>query len=196
IGGAIKYISREITDSPDGRLSITPGEHGNLDVKASIAGPIVAGKLRGKIAFASLQHDGYGTNLFQNRDVSDKDTTAYRLGLDWLPSENVTVKFSYDRTEDNAEPKGLTRLAPNRFCPLFLGAPCPPNPNIFDTQSGLAPVNGTDSEGYSMTIDWDISDAWTFKSITAHRESDSLNNIDFDTTPAPITDVEATYFDD
>ncbi len=196
IGGAIKYISREITDSPDGRLSITPGEHGNLDVKASIAGPIVAGKLRGKIAFASLQHDGYGTNLFQNRDVSDKDTVAYRLGLDWLPADNVTVKFSYDRTEDNAEPKGLTRLAANRFCPLFLGAPCLPNPNIFDTQSGLAPVNGTDSEGYSMTIGWDINDDWSFKSITAHRESESFNNIDFDTTPAPITDVEATYFDE
>ena len=196
IGGAIKYISREITDTPEGRLSITPGEFSNLDVKASIAGPIVAGKLRGKIAFASLQHDGYGTNLFQNRDVSDKDTTAYRLGLDWLPSENVIVKFSYDRTEDSAEPKGLTRLEANPFCPLFLGETCPPLPNLFDTQSGLEPLNGTDSEGYSMTIRWDIDDNWTFKSITAHRESDSFNNIDFDTTPAPITDVEATYFDE
>lgn len=196
IGGAIKYISREIRDEPEGRLSITPGEFSNLDVKASIAGPIVAGKLRGKIAFASLQHDGYGTNLFQNRDVSDKDTTAYRLGLDWLPADNVIVKFAYDRTEDSAEPKGLTRLEPNPFCPLFLGAPCPPEANLFDTRSGLEPLNGTDSEGYSMTIRWDINDDWTFKSITAHRESDSFNNIDFDTTPAPITDVEATYFDE
>ncbi len=196
IGGAIKYISREITDTPEGRLSVTPGEFSNLDVKASISGPIVAGKLRGKIAFASLQHDGYGRNLFLNRDVSDKDTTAFRLGLDWLPSDNVTVKFSYDRTEDSAEPKGLTRLEANPFCPLFLGAPCPPEANLFDTRSGLEPLNGTDSEGYSMTIRWDINDDWTFKSITAHRESDSFNNIDFDTTPAPITDVEATYFDE
>ena len=94
------------------------------------------------------------------------------------------------------EPKGLTRLAANPLCPLFLAAACPPNPNIFDTQSGLEPLNGTDSEGYSMVVEWDIDEDWQFKSITAHRESDSRNNIDFDTTPAPITDVTAIYFDD
>ena len=196
IGGAIKYLSRELSDRPDGRLSITAGDFGNQEIKASISGPIVEGKLRGKIAFASLQHDGYGTNLFQNREVSDKDTTAYRLALDWLPSDDVTVKLSYDRTEDEAEPKGLTRLEANPFCPLFLGVPCPPLDNIFDTESGLEPLNGTDSEGFSLVIDWAINDSWLFKSITAHRESDSFNNIDFDTTPAPITDVEATYFDE
>jgi iron complex outermembrane receptor protein len=196
IGGAIRYISKPITDTPEGRISITGGDYNNQDVNFSMAGPLVEGKLRGKIAFASLQHDGYGTNLFTGRDVSDKDTQAYRVALDWLASDAVTVKFAYDRTEDRAEPKGLTRLADNRFCPLFLGTTCPPLANIFDTQSGLAPVNGTDSEGYSMIVEWDINDAWQFKSITAHRESDSRNNIDFDTTPAPITDVEATYFDD
>ncbi len=47
-----------------------------------------------------------------------------------------------------------------------------------------------------MTVRWDVNDAWQFKSITAHRESDSENNIDFDTTPARIADVIATYFDE
>ncbi len=196
IGGAIKYYSKPITDKPEGRISFTGGDYSNQDIKLVLGGPLVEGKLRGKFAFASLQHDGYGTNLFTGREVSNKDTVAYRLALDWLASDDVTVKFSYDRTEDDAEPKGLTRLAANPFCPLFLGAACPPNANIFDTQSGLEPLNGTDSEGYSMVVDWRINDAWQFKSITAHRESDSRNNIDFDTTPAPITDVSATYFDE
>ena len=56
-------------------------------------------------------------------------------------------------------------------------------------------MNGTDSMGASMVISWDMNDAWLFKSITAYRESDSENNIDFDTTPARITDVSATYYD-
>ena len=50
----------------------------------------------------------------------------------------------------------------------------------------LDPANGTTSEGYSMAVVWDINDDWQFKSITAHRESDTKNNIDFDTTPARI----------
>jgi iron complex outermembrane receptor protein len=195
IGGAIKYVSKELTDTPSGSISLAAGNYGTQDVKLSISGPLIEGKLRGKLAFASLQHEGYGTNLFTGRDLSDKDTTALRLALDWLPSENVRVKFAFDRTEDNAEPKGLTRLAANPLCPFFL-ITCDPLPNIFDAQGGIDPANGTDSEGYSVVIEWDINDDWQFKSISAHRESDTRNNIDFDTTPAQIADTTTFYYDD
>ncbi len=196
IGGAIKYTSRAMTDETTGTISLTGGDYGTTDFKASVSGALIPGKLRAKAAVASLQRDGYGTNLFTGREVSNKDTVAYRLGLDWLPSDDVTIKLRLDHTEDDAEPKGLTRLEANPFCLLFLGQACDPLPNIFDTQSGLAPLNSTESEGYSMTIDWRINDDWRFKSITAYRESDTENNIDFDTTPARITDVIATYFDE
>ena len=45
-------------------------------------------------------------------------------------------------------------------------------------------------------MEWDINDSWVFKSITAYRDSYTNNNIDFDTTPYPITDVWAKYWDD
>ena len=196
IGGAIKYTSRPLSDDFNGAIALTGGEFGTLDFKVSAGGALVPGKLRAKVAFASLSHDGYGTNLFTGRDVSDKDTTAYRLAFDWLASDDVTVKLRFDRTEDNSEPKGLTRLEANPLCPLFLGTTCAPLANIFDTQSGLEPLNGTDSEGDSVAVEWNITDHWQFKSITAYRESDSRNNIDFDTTPARITDVISTYFDE
>ncbi|NJL29186.1 MAG: TonB-dependent receptor plug domain-containing protein, partial [Thermoanaerobaculia bacterium] len=164
IGGAIKYVSRPLTDELSGSVSLTGGDYSTLDFKASVAGALIPGKLRAKASFASLQHDGYGTNLFTGREVSDKDTTAFRLGLDWLVNDDVTVKLRFDKTTDDAEPKGLTRLAANPFCPLFLGAACPPNARIFDTQSGLEPLNSTDAEGYSLTVDWNLDDSWRFKS--------------------------------
>jgi iron complex outermembrane receptor protein len=196
IGGAIKYVSRPPTDIPEAQILLTAGNYSQADVRAIASGPLIKGKLRGKIAFAKLTRDGYGTNLFTGREVSNKDTTALRLGLDWLPSDRVTVSFAFDISNDRAEPKGLTRLAANPLCPLFLGVPCPPEDNIFDTRSGLEPKNGTDYTGYALNIRWAINDNWLFRSITAYRDSDTENNIDFDTTPAPITDVEATYFDD
>ena len=58
IGGAIKYVSRAISDKPEGRISITPGSFSNQDVRASFSGPLIEGKLRGKVAVASLQHEG------------------------------------------------------------------------------------------------------------------------------------------
>jgi iron complex outermembrane receptor protein len=196
IGGAIKYVSREITDQRSGGVSYTGGSYWNHEIRASIGGGLVPGKLRGRAAAAYLQHDGYGTNLLTDREVSNKKTFALRLGLDWLPSDKVKVQATYDRTDDDAEPKGLTRLAANPLCPLFLGgATCPPEAEIFDTRSGLEPLNGTDAQGYALNVQWTLSPAWRFRSISAYRKSDSLNNLDFDTTPARITDVIVTYYD-
>jgi iron complex outermembrane receptor protein len=196
IGGAIKYVSKQMTDTPTGHFSLTGGSHGTQEIRAGFSGPLVEGKLRAKVAFASLQRDGYGKNLLTGEDVSDKDTTAYRVALDWLPSDSVKVQLSYDQTEDTANPIGLTRLEGNPYCLLFTGVPCDPLPKLFDTQSGMPPTNGTDSNGTALTLTWDINDSWQLKSITAVRESDSLNNIDFDTTPLRISDAYAYYNDE
>ena len=195
IGGAIKYVSSEIGETLRGQVSITPGSFDNQDVKALFSTGFAGGKLRAKIAFASLKHEGYGKNLYTGKDVSDKDTQALRLGFDWLPTEAVKLSLSYDRTEDDAQPKGLTRLQANPFCPLFLGTTCPPERNIHDTRSGLEPLNGTTSTGYAANLSWKLAEGWRFKSITAYRESDTQNNLDFDTTPAKIADAITTYFD-
>jgi iron complex outermembrane receptor protein len=197
IGGAIKYVTKPLSNTPEGRITWNPGTFGTQEFRASIGGPIVKDKLLAKASFAMLTRDGYGDNLYQNREVSNKDTTAYRFALEWLPSDKVSLRADYDSTEDRAEPVGLTRLAANFLCPLFGIGECPPYDNLFDTESGLAPVNTTDSTGYSLTLTWDINPALQFKSITAYRENDAQNNIDFDTTPAPIVDTgPAVYFDD
>ncbi|HET7291565.1 MAG TPA: TonB-dependent receptor [Vicinamibacteria bacterium] len=196
IGGAIKYVSREVEDRLRGGLSYTGGSHANHEVRGSIGGGLVQGKLRGRAAAAWLQHRGYGTNLLTGQDVSNKKSLALRLGLDWLPSDGVEVKLSYDHTRDDAAPKGLTRLQANPFCPLLSGGPCPPEAEIFDTRSGLEPLNGTDSEGYALDIRWSVSPAWRLRSITAYRQSDTENNIDFDTSPGRIADVIGTLYDE
>lgn len=195
IGGAIKYVSRELTDKPSGMISFSPGTQKNLDFRGSLGGALIPGTLRGKIALASLQHSGYGRNLLTGRSVSNRKTFAGRGGLDWLVSSKVKVQFSADVTRDHADPKGYQRLMPNPLCNTFLGAPCPPNSSRFDTQSGLAPLNGTKASGAAAVLTADVNPAWRFKSISAYRRSHSKNNIDFDTTPARITDVMATYYD-
>ncbi len=194
IGGAIKYVSRPLTDDPSGMISVSAGQYNTLDLRTSFGGALVPGKLRGKIAFASLNHDGYGENLLTGRDVSNRKTLAARGGLDWLLNEKWKVAFSADYTKDDAEPKGYQRLTANRLCPLF-GVTCAPNDSRWDTNSGLTPLNGTESKGGSIVVSGALNDAWDFKSISAYRESDSKNNIDFDTTPARIVDVSATYYD-
>ncbi len=194
IGGAIKYVSRPLTDDFTGAVSLSAGQHSTLDLRTSLGGALIPGKLRGKIAFASLNHSGYGENLLTGQDVSDRKTLAARAGLEWLVNDTWKVAFSGDYTQDDSAPKGYQRLRANNLCPLF-GITCAPNDSRWDTQSGLAPLNGTDSMGASVVISSALNSAWDFKSISAYRESDTENNIDFDTTAARIVDVATTYFD-
>lgn len=196
IGGAIKYVTRQMTDTPEGKVTANYGSFNTAELRANFAGPLIEGKLRGKASAAWLTRDGYGDNLYTGREVSNKDTKAWRLGLEWLPAEEVSVQLNYDHTEDDAEPLGYKRLQANPLCPLFLGAPCEPLPSNFDTESGLEPLNSTETTGYSLGVTWAINDALQFKSITAYRETDTQNNIDFDTTPAPIVDSMPVYYDD
>ena len=195
IGGAIKYVSRDLVDKWKGGASFTGGNYSTKDFRGSVSGALVEGKLRARVAFGSFRHSGYGTNLFTGKDVSNKDTLAFRAGLDWLPSSSVKVQLGYDQTKDDAQPKGLTRLAANALCPAFSGGACPPEAKIFDTRSGLVPINGTDAKGSALNLHWTINPKWRFRSITGYRESDSKNSIDFDTTPGRIADVFATYSD-
>jgi iron complex outermembrane receptor protein len=196
IGGAIKYVTKPLSDTPEGKFSLGYGSYGTQEYRFNLSGPIIEGKLRGKIAAAKLLRDGYGRNLYQNRDVSDKNTTAYRAALEWLPADNLSLQANFDRTKDDAEPLGWTRLESNPFCLVYGGYACDPFPNLFDVESGIDPVNDVESTGYSLTLTWDVSDELTFKSITARRETDTRNWIDFDTSPLAIADSEATYYDD
>ena len=197
IGGAIKYVSRPLADAFEGSLRVTAGEHGTAEVRAAVGGALVPGKLRARLAVASLDRDGYGRNLFTGREVHDKDTTAWRLSLDWLPKEELRFRLRFDRTDDDSAPKGHTRLAPNPFCPAFNdGAACAPLPHLFDTEAGQEPLNGTESSGVSLTVDGRLTDSWTFRSITAARESETLNYQDFDTSPASIVEAASSYADD
>ena len=195
IGGAVRYISRPLTDTFNGSLNVTAGEHGTLDVRAAAGGALVPGKLRARVAFASLTRDGYGRNLHTGREVENKDTTAFRLSLDWLPAENLAIQLRFDHTDDKSAPKGLTRLEANPLCPAFNGGPCEPLSNLFDTEAGMEPLNGTESSGSSMLVEWNFSETWTFRAITAARESETFNFMDFDTTPAHFVEAGGSYDD-
>jgi iron complex outermembrane receptor protein len=192
VGGAIKYISRELPTKTEGSFEATAGTYGQVDFKGAIGG--AAGGFRYRIAAASLTRDGFGENINTGVDVSDKDTKAVRLSLGFFPEGgNFDLKFSADHTDDNSGVRGAQMLATNRFDPSVPDTP--PLADRFDVRSGMFPDNSTTMSGAALTATWRPNDSWTLKSITAWRKSDTETSIDFDTLPAQLTDVHAGYHD-
>jgi len=192
IGGAIKYISRGLSTETQGMAQVTVGNYGQLDAKAAIGGSFdERDTLRGRLAVASLNRDGFGENTISGNDTSDKSILAVRGQVGAFVTDDFNIQFTVDWMDDTSGVRGAQMLAPNRFTPAF-----PPLDSRYDVRNGMPNINDTEMLGLSATANWRVNDDWSFKYILAKRESDTETNIDFDTTPVPIADVKAVYSDE
>ncbi|KAF1693693.1 TonB-dependent receptor [Pseudoxanthomonas koreensis] len=190
IGGAIKYVSRGLQKDTSGFASVTVGNYNQLDAKASIGGSISDGALRGRVAVASMNRDGYGDNLHTGQEVSDKEINALRAQFGAYASDDFDVQFALDWMDDQSGVRGAKMLAANPLAPAY-----PPLDDRYDIRSAMKNINDTIMKGASMTVNWRANDDWAFKYVIAKRESDTETNIDFDTTPMTLVDVRAFYND-
>lgn len=91
IGGLINAITREPGFEPEGKLSYEYGEHGGKKWNAVVSGPIVPGKLAGRIALFTEDFDGYYTNA-QNHAVDDTRSRDLRLTFLAFPSDTLEIR--------------------------------------------------------------------------------------------------------
>ena len=191
IGGAIKYVSKPLPTQSEGYAEVDAGNEGIAKFKAGLGGATDDGVWRGRVAYASLHHDGYGDNLNTSDSVSNQNTNAARVSAGFFPKDvPFDMQFSADTSHDNSNPRGARMLAPNKYTP-----PYPPLDSDYDVRGGMPSVNPTHMVGEALTMNYYLNNQWTLKSITSHRQSNTLTNIDFDTTPLPIADVTAYYHD-
>lgn len=192
IGGAVKYVTRRLdADDPTLRARVAYGSFNQMD--AVIAGSAPLGEnFRVGGAVAGLTREGFGTNLTTGEDNYDKDVVAARVSAEWEPTSNFLVRLSLDHVEDNSSPRQGHRLLASAISGNS------PLGDVYDTEAGItasSPItrNRVEGTGAQLMVDWSLSDNLTLRSVTAHREDESLAPIDFDSTAAPTIDAPAIY---
>ncbi|MEI7037793.1 TonB-dependent receptor [Fulvimonas yonginensis] len=190
IGGAIKYVSAPLPVKSEGSVEVTAGTHGEKDVKASLGGASADQVWRGRIAYASGHNDGFGKNVLTGSRNGNKNTNAARATVGFFPSNTFSMQLSVDGVRDNSNPRGAKMLTVNKLDPAYQ-----PLASDFDTRSGFPQLNHTKLYGSALTMNWMASADWSLKSVTAVRGSSTDTNIDFDTLPEKIADVNAVYTD-
>jgi len=194
IGGAVKYVTRNLSSETELNLKATLGNYNEQDfvVKGNLP---VSDTVRVGATLASFKRDGFGTNVVNGKDNYNKDVLAGRATLEWTPSSEWFVRISGDRTVDDSLPKQGYRLTPG---------PAPTNEpvlsGVYDTRANLYTVLGNDQEvvndGASALIVWTINPDLSLKSITARRKSHSTAPIDFDSLNEVLFEAPALYHDD
>ncbi len=190
IGGAIKYVTRRISDEPELRLKLAGGSYRQFDAIATFSLPL-SDSFRMGGTVARFTRDGFGDNLnLQGLENYDKDILGGRLSFEWTPRDDLFIRVAGDWTDDNSDPRQGHRLIPGALS----GAPV--LKNVFDTRAGLnTPRANTVNRGISGLIEWDVNSVFTFKNIVAYRDNLSALPEDFDSLPAADLDVPVIYKD-
>jgi len=193
IGGAIKYVTRRLTDEPELRLKVTGGNFRQIDAVGSFGLP-VTDEFRIGGTIATFQRDGFGDNLNLGIENGGKDILAGRLSFEWTPSSDVFVRISGDWTDDNSDPQQGSRLIPG----LLSGAPIlGGDDGVFDTRAGLnTPEANVVNRGVAAQVEWTIDEHFMLKNIVAYRDNKSTLPEDFDSLPAQDLDVPVRFRDD
>ena len=193
IGGAIRYVTKRLSDEREFSAKASFGTYNQADVVLS--GNLPAGdNFRIGGTLAKFKHDGWGDYLTTDEENADKDITAMRVSMEWDLGESVFVRLAGDYSIDESTSRQGHRL-------LVGPAGEPVLSDVWDTRAGIsqlpASTGGLDPEttqgGFGLTIQWDINDNLQFKSITSQRADTSTSWIDFDNLPTDYFDAPVIY---
>ena len=189
IGGAIKYVTRELPDRLSIRGRASYGSYDQADGVVSVSAPLGA-MIRVGGSYARLSRGGFGDNLnLPGVENYNKDFNAGRLSFELGGrGQPVLIRVSGDYTRDKSDPRNGHRLIPG----LLSGAPV--LGDVYDTRAGLnSPKQDVEAYGVAMNVSAELVPGLTFRSISAFRKDTSFTPIDFDALPAVDVDVPAVY---
>jgi iron complex outermembrane receptor protein len=216
IGGAVLITTKDPGDEFGGEVRAGFGDDNLVDGFVALDVPL-SEKFKTRWAFGVRQRDGYVTRP-DGTDLGDTDNMSALTKWVFTPSDRVraAVILDYVKSDENGSPLVFAAINETATFPRVASqdAGCPgvvfptsgPVPMIDDPRcandfQGAGPFanNGTvplksefENFGASLNLSFDLSEAMTFKSITAYREVDWIGVRDADNTPLPILH---TYYD-
>ncbi|PCH61803.1 MAG: TonB-dependent receptor [SAR86 cluster bacterium] len=205
IGGAVKYVTSQLTGETKGKIKLSTGAYGQQDITVSGQVALIEDRLFLGGAIANLQRDGYGTqfkdydpvsgNFGRTEENYNKDVVSGRISLRYLATDSLSFNFAADKTTDESNNRCGSRFATNTVAAPngeFFDA----LPDVYDSQCGMSEKSSVETEGFSFTANYDVSDALSLKYVFASREGATDTRIDFDGTPLDSFEVPAVYRDE
>ncbi|MDE0951821.1 MAG: TonB-dependent receptor [Halioglobus sp.] len=211
-GGAIIYTTNRPVDEWEGDFEVRVGNHGREDFKGTLNVPLIEGTLNSRFSAWSVHRDGYVDNAWDGSERNEEDRAGGRGQLRWLPTDAVTVdlNLSYTKTDQagfgqNCNPidqAGAGYLA-ELLAPLLLTTTgktyaehCADNGALgIDTVINDYLTANTKEEIWQgiATVEWELSDDMSLKSISAWRDIESEGPTDVDAVGIPLLTAGASY---
>jgi outer membrane receptor protein involved in Fe transport len=154
------------------------------------SGPL-SDTVNARVALMKEETDGYFENQVLDQDERQEEDTVGRLTLDWMPTNDLTLRLKIEHGETNTLGRqntiGITTPTADSIYTM-LGDPSFQSGIGYD-KYGTGPLPGrpdeyddSEWEVYSFTADWDIGE-FNLKSITSYVDAFSEHSLDLDFGP-------------
>lgn len=165
MGGTIKYVSRQpdlerFAFKAQANASDTQGGDGNYRADAVLNIPIVEDKFGLRVLVGYDEVGGFASVPDLDSGDEGRDSTVVRVKALWRATDNLDVTASV-----------LNYSADQQFPTLFVSA----DPPLLPPSGGFVPDNGTDTEIYSLLLDWDLGFASLISSSSLYDNTSALS---------------------
>ena len=195
-GGAINVTTVKPSGELGVKLEASAGNDGYQRYQASVDLPRMFDMLSVKVSGMHMEYDGWADNnysgtLASEEDLAGEDNDSYRIALRFEPTDNFSIDYSYDKTDNEGVPTPFQITAVKDE--LYNGFTTTPFPFQFlggELYQAMANTIGNpderqddfvleavsteklEVEGHALTLEWKL-DAFTLKYIFADRDTDS-----------------------
>lgn len=180
LAGAVSVVTARPSDAPQGYIEVSGGNYDFLNIRAALSGPIAGDRLRGRIAFAHDERDGF-TERLGGGTTGTVDRYAVRGSVAYDAADNLSVTLigQYDDSKF-FNTTGEYISGPFSEPPLSAVAGLPGEPG-FRRIADIEFFEPSTEEAYSFTglVEWRLGE-FTLSSVTGYRQSDALVNADVD----------------
>lgn len=206
-GGAINFITARPTAEFEGFARVGYGSYDTFTAAGAVSGPL-ADTLRGRLSVSAINassSDGYAFNRFTNNELGKVDSLAARGQIEWLPSDDFTLRLTYNYGDSKSELPLLQHVGTRD--PANPGAICAPvvagrvdegacvdllgyfddDGDIYDGAANVDPVLDLRSDDVTLTMNWDLGSA-TLTSISGYADFSKRQSQDIDASPNVVAD--------
>lgn len=194
-GGAIRIITKEVSDELEGELGLGFGSDGFQMVKGFVNVP-VTDNFGIRVSAQTRERDAFKENIIPGAvDFDDLDAQSMRLKARWDISDNSTLKFSYDRSKTtDLSSSGAVSLDGGNSRGISLGGITTTDRDKIASSLGTDPGYGSpeiESDSFQLRFETSLSDSLNLAAFVTYLDFSNSKPGDFDGTS--FRDVEVPF---
>ena len=112
--GAVNIITAKPTDEFEGKAELTIGDNDRKNARGSISGPLIEGKLRGRVAVMKNEWGGsYENQVPGGPDIGGYDYETFQGSLSWTPTDTFEALLTAYVSNDQIDMAATSAVTPN-----------------------------------------------------------------------------------